>query len=289
MKMFSTVRGRLIAGFALIAIFLTLQYALTHYFLSRHVNLVSSEVNNTFHAANEVAQLAIEGQKLRRYEKEFFIYVKDPKKRNKYVKEWTETHDALADKLDAMIAERKNNWTLYGDLDELESWKVSLDAYRIGFRQVVQMVTSGLIGETEQANREIQPAKNKFRAFLKGTAGSVMKKVERAKDATQRITEETGQVKFVLLGLALMGVAISIVLLFTVPRAIARPIRQLTADATRLVKGDLEHPVSQPPVRDFAELAQTLEKMRITLKYMIDRHKARQPRATPDKGDTAST
>jgi hypothetical protein len=60
---------------------------------------VDTAITKNFAAADELAELGILGQALRRYEKEFFIYADDPAGRAKYRKEWTEAYDKLQSKL----------------------------------------------------------------------------------------------------------------------------------------------------------------------------------------------
>lgn len=67
-------------------------------------NGVERAVRQNFVAAGLLSRLQVEAEKLRRYEKEMFIYVANPERRANYVKEFDASYTKMLPLLDTMLA-----------------------------------------------------------------------------------------------------------------------------------------------------------------------------------------
>lgn len=265
-----SVRGKLLFGFILILLFMVGQSVLTYIYFDRNRTLVQQAISQDFKAAMDLSKVAVAGQKIRRYEKEYFIYVDNLRKRAGYSEEFNETHAKLEQLLETMVTDFSGTWS---DQDRLEirRWQQALLAYGQGFRSVVDKVETAQITDTVGANVAIQDAKNKFRVLLKGTAKMIPERFRDASQRTQQIAANSQIVKMVVVGTSTAGISLVLLLMLAIPGSIAKPIRKLSEAARRMSTGDLDETVPQSRVREFSELAQTLERMRVSQKAMIDR------------------
>src|SRR5262245_12728275 len=60
-------------------------------------------VRNDFSAAALLAKIRLHGERMRRYEKEFFIYLTNPAKRDKYAEEHAESYKKLLEDVDTAL------------------------------------------------------------------------------------------------------------------------------------------------------------------------------------------
>lgn len=263
-----SVRNKLTIVFALLIAILFAQFGLVYYFSGKSALLIEQAIDAN-DASNAVGRLAIEGQKLRRYEKEYFIYADNPKKREKYSSEWHESYAKLKEEL-ALLLSHESNWSK-SDKAKAETWDDSLNAYARGFHKVEAAVTSGFIQGTLDSNKAIQEAKNHFQVFLKGTAAEVDSKLRQARRASTQLQDNFATVQNVLIVLSFTGLLIGAVILFTVPGSIARPITELTESVTDISKGNITRPVSVRGTHEVKALAESVERLRVAVKGLMTR------------------
>lgn len=266
------IHQKLIAGFTLIVLVILAQSALTILYVGKSEELVTNAIHRDFNASNAISRIAIEGQKLRRYEKEYFIYADNKIKRAKYVGEWDDAYLNLVSMLDEITDDNTGGWS---DVDKaaVTKWRKALKQYGEGFRIVIANVDSGYIKGTLNANSAIQDAKNKFKVLLKGASVGGAKKYESARVSAREIEDNFSIVNKVIFVAAGASVVLVVLLLVVVPPAVSKPIAQLTRAAEVMSTGNLSSPVPKIGGAEFRGLRDTLERMRISQKTLMQRMK----------------
>lgn len=117
----TSIRSRLVAGLTLIILFFLAQAALVWWTQNTAKNEVVDATRKNTVASSELSQLAVLAQQVRRYEKEYFVYVGNEEKRNGYVKEWTDTSDKITNLLRTMTA-NKGAAFAKSDLTAIANW-----------------------------------------------------------------------------------------------------------------------------------------------------------------------
>lgn len=265
------IRNKLLLGFGLLLLFIISSAAFTYSYVDRSKQLVDDAIHNKFDASLFISQLTIEGQKLRRYEKEYFIYVSDFTKRTKYYDEWSTAKDRLVEMLAAQKAHP--SWST-GELDKLTEWENSLSDYASGFEQVHKLVNQGSLLDTVEANLAISDAKNRFSVFLTGTEEYRNTKFEEAKLAVLSIEKNFDFIYQVLLVTAVAGTILSLILLYLIPSSITDPIEEMTYAARQISNGNLDNQIKPSPNRDFRTLSLALETLRVTQRELMIRYLA---------------
>jgi HAMP domain-containing protein len=91
------------------------------------------------------------------------------------------------------------------------------------------------------------------------------------------IQEEVRRALFPIVGTIIVIFIAGIILSILLARIITRPIRRLSYMADRISKGDLDTPVNIEAPDEIGALAQSLEKMRSSLKVALALHSRQQP------------
>ncbi len=254
--------------------------ATTYIFAQKNNRLVAGAISQDFNGSIIISQLAVDAQQIRRYEKEYFMYIGNAKKKIKYQNEWSEIYHKLKEQLGTMLQDKGGIWT-EADKQKFQSWQTSLEAYGRGFNKVIEDVNNGVINDTLTANKAVQEAKNAFRVMVNGTIEEFHAKYQHALNAETQIKASNTFLIWVLLGGVGGSVILCLILLSVVPRSITRPITLLSEAAETMSKGQLNTTVpTKLRVTDFLGLANTLERMRISQKVLLERA-ARGPQDKP--------
>lgn len=138
---------------------------------------VERAVRQNFVAAGMLSRLQVEGEKMRRYEKEMFIYVSEAGKRSGYVKEHDAAYNKMLGLLDSMLLPSSTYFT-DEERKQILVWKEAAVFYANEMaalaRRAESMQTQALtpeqrVGLTVQFNDGIKAGKDRFRELLVGT------------------------------------------------------------------------------------------------------------------------
>lgn len=176
---------------------------------------IEQGVRQNFAAAGLLAQLQLEGEKMRRYEKEMFIYVGEAGPRTKYVAEFDRSYSQLLALLDTLQAPSSDSFSPE-DRAEMARWKDAALFYGSAFdklshrAQVLDAEKSSAEQRgprTVEFNVAIAPAKDRFRELLDGTARMRAQKEAGAQRIAGEIGAALGRLRLgiVLAGLGLIG------------------------------------------------------------------------------------
>jgi len=270
------IRTKLFVGISTILVLLAVQTTVVYVFLQRNHELASGSVARGFEQSVHVANIAIEGQKLRRFEKEYFIYVSNGQKRAKYDREWHESYDKLGKMLQQVERSDNQSWSAR-DKTEILVWRQAYQRYGDEFEKVISGVKSGRITTTQEANAAIQAGKNAFRELLDGAKKGGEVKYGEALVTMEELAANSSLMRSVVLGVCAANVVIAFLLLLVIPRSITRPIASLSEAARRMSTGQLGEAVPTPRVSEFLELSRTLERLRVSQKTLIDRLTSARP------------
>jgi methyl-accepting chemotaxis protein len=291
-----SIRSRLIAGLTLIILFFLAQAALVWWTQNTAKNEVVDATRKNTLASSELSQLAVLAQQVRRYEKEYFVYVGNEEKRNGYIKEWTDTSDKISNLLSTMSA-NKGTAFAKSDLTAIANWTSASEFYNSEMLKIFATVRSAAaatptpeaatatakvvttatpaasgLPSPVQVNDMIKDGKNRFSdVLIKGVSAMSAEKTK----ATLALSD-TANSSFekLLLGVLLtvaVGVLLSIFLMFTLPKAVTNPLATLTESVDNISKGNLDIKVNASGIKEFDGLSVALERMRLGQQALIAR------------------
>jgi hypothetical protein len=143
-----SIRSRLIAGLVLIIVFFLVQAALVYNGLRTARQDVVDQTQKNTQAAAQLSDLAVLAQQVRRYEKEYFVYVSNPERRANYVKEWTGTSDKITKQLQT-IRSNANSAFNSDDISKVNNWVGAAEFYGSEMNKIFALVDQRQIQITE--------------------------------------------------------------------------------------------------------------------------------------------
>lgn len=303
----TSINRKLTVGLIAIIVFFVLQAAgvLT---MGRYTEREVVEVarRNTV-AQVDLADLSTMAQQIRRYEKEYFIYVNNADKRAQYQKEWTGTMDKIAALLGRMRANSSNalspddvvrvgQWSAAGEFYASEMAKVFAEvnarASKIQeeaataqaaeqqaanskgskTKEAAPAVESTRMLLPEEANDLIKAGKDRFSAdLIKGAAETFAQKSQATLALTTVTNEGFSKMIYGVMATVLIGIGIGVYLLLSLPKSVTGPIRKLTDMVDALSRGESAQPVASIKVQEFKHLSAAVERMRIAQELMLQR------------------
>lgn len=175
-------------------------------------------VKNDFSAAALLAKIRLHGERMRRYEKEFFIYLTNPVKRDGYAREHAEAYKKLLDDLDTALMPSSRAFT-DKEREQLMLWKHAAIFYVAEFNRLVADAR-GLPADPAnpaslvvQYNERIKAGKDRFASLLTGAGDMRLDKERRSQEAAQAIDQTFNRLFWLVMGLVgAGGVAVQLLL-----------------------------------------------------------------------------
>jgi methyl-accepting chemotaxis protein len=308
MKSKTSIKSGLIRGLMLIVLFFLVQAGLVWYAIdSARSTVVESTRNNTV-ASSELGTLAVLAQQIRRYEKEYFVYVSNIEKRNGYEREW---RDAL-DKFNATLTKMKAGsggafapkdivlaeaWSDAATFYASEMQKIFLAVNERAARAAADKETRLFIaspakplavhvaepavppaGYTSiEANDMIKAGKDRFsNDLIKGVAAMAIFKTADTLALAQVTKKMFNQVLVGVMITVAIGVIVALLLSIRLPRTVIQPIDGLSVAAHEMSMGNLSQAYDSGGVTEFDKLAEALNRMRLGQQALVERLQKRQ-------------
>jgi hypothetical protein len=168
-------------------------------------NDVEQAVRYNFSAAGLLAKLQVQAERMRRYEKEMFIYAAVPDKRAKYAKDFDDAYTKLLDLQNQALASQHRGFS-DADREAVKKWAAASSFYANEFRKVSTSAETAA-PETKneltlKLNNEIGPGKDRFREVLDGAAAMREAKEKASMEIGTAIGNSFQQLDWILAGLA---------------------------------------------------------------------------------------
>jgi HAMP domain-containing protein len=301
-----SIRSRLVAGLGLIIVFFLLQAALVWWGqASAKRDVVDVTRKNTI-ASSQLSELAVLAQQIRRYEKEYFVYVGNAERRATYTKEWSDTADKISKRLQNMRANADQAFDA-NDIGKVGNWASASDFYGSEMRKIFGTVTdqaakvaavatvaaapvapapvakgaAPVVAAPAEAvamlspvevNGMITAGKDRFSGVLiKGVAEMTAEKTKQTLALSAVAESGFNQLLTAVLATVAIGVLIAMALMFTLPKAVTGPLAILSASVDNMSKGNLDTKVDSGGIAEFEGLSKALERMRLGQQALVAR------------------
>lgn len=304
----SSIKSRVILGLSLIVVFFIAQAALVWSTRDRlHTEVVEVTRRNTL-ATVALSELSVLAQQIRRYEKEYFVYVGNEARRTAYVKEWTQTHD----KISALIAtamENKGGAFSESDLAKVAGWRASSDFYGQQMKmifgtvdsratQVAQAAAAAVAADAKPAttkapanagtaaaatpavtmmgptevNDMIKDGKDRFSAgLIKGVSDLQTEKSRETLSLGDVASKGFDRLIYGVLITVALGIVVALALIVLLPGTVTGPVARLATAVDAMSRGQLDTPLEAGKISEFEMLEKALERMRLAQQAMVSR------------------
>jgi hypothetical protein len=174
---------------------------------------VEQAVKHNFAAAGLLSKLQVQAERMRRYEKEMFIYATVADKRAKYVKEFDDAHTKLLDLQNQALASQHKGFT-DADRAEVVKWAEATSFYTSEFRRTVtsaELSTAAQAAElTIKLNNDIGPGKDRFRSVLDGATAMREAKEKASLDIHGDLQQSFNRLNWIVMALGLLITVIGV-------------------------------------------------------------------------------
>ncbi len=305
MKSTTSIKTRLVNGMMLIVLFFLVQAGLVWYATSNAKSTVVESTRKNTVATSELGALAVLAQQIRRYEKEYFVYVGNKEKRDAYEHEW---RDALRN-MEAIMTKMKTGSDgafSAKDIEQVAAWEAAATFYAAEMDKVFVAVDArakAVAAQKEHAvapkpatksaaapaavpaepatlveyrstevNDMIKAGKDRFSAdLIKGVSA-----MDKTKTAQTLALAKVAEAMFdqVLLGVLVtvaVGVIVALTLSISLPKTVIKTLAGLSKAAEKMSMGDLKQPYDAGGVIEFNTLAQALNRMRLGQQALLER------------------
>ena len=282
----ASIKKRLGVGLQLLLLFFIAQVALTWWLQEQIKTEVVETVRKNTQAVAQLNELALLAQQIRRYEKEYFLYLDNPERRAKYEKQWSDSARSITSTLETM---RINQGSIFqgAEVTQVAVWRAAGVFYVSEMRHIFSSVNGQAMRAAQvekasaqysagPANEMIEEGKDRFsHELIKGVTRLQAEKTKAMLALTD--VAQRGFLKLLLgtVATALIGILVAVVLAFYFSRLVLRPVRVLTATAEKISLGQTHAPVSDVGLLEFRRLAKALERMRKAQEMLVRRVRAR--------------
>jgi len=264
-----SISRKLYYSFLLLTVFLLVQFAVNFYFNQKKQDLVDSMVTE-HEISSHLAALAIAAQKIRRFEKEYFIYVNNPPKRQHYFEEFIDAQHQINNLLQNLKSDFRHS-AKKSQESQLLAWELSTQVYGKAMAQINQSVKQGRLQTVQDANAAIKSGKNKFRVVLEGSEQAIEEALRLSRSKAEMIRLINRQSLMVSALLLLFSVIIGLIMAKAVPASVVKPLQQLAQAADRISKGHINEPVNVTGSAEISNLAQSIERLQNATFNLIKR------------------
>jgi hypothetical protein len=185
---------------------------------------IEQAVRHNFAAAGLLSKLQVQAERMRRYEKEMFIYAAVPDKRAKYVKEFDDAYSKLLDLMNQAMGSQQKGFTAE-DRKQVVKWSEATAFYGNEFRKTVGGAEGAATPEQRadlavRLNNDIGPGKDRFREVLDGATKMRESKEKASLEINTEIDNQFGRLNAIVAGLGALF-ALGGVVAFARPRPAA--------------------------------------------------------------------
>ncbi len=117
-----SIKNRLNASMAVLIVFFLAQAGAVTWFVAEQREEMTATVQRNTLASSELTELSTLAQQVRRYEKEYFVYVQNEEKRNGYIKEFTDTSGKITKLIDVMLGNKENAFSKT-EIQDINRWR----------------------------------------------------------------------------------------------------------------------------------------------------------------------
>lgn len=212
-------------------------------------------------------QLVLEGQKTRRFEKEFFIYVADDEKATKYAGDVANSLAAINSKLKALSAATKDQ-TL---ADALKAWAGAVSFYENEFNMIQARQKGGGLKDPVAANALIKDGKDKFGIFLDQTTNQTKTARERVEAAIVRVEAANNRILSVGILVTMIALCVIVWVVGRTTNAIVGEVGRLTEALDHFSKGKLDAIPGWLHLRELNPILAATDRLKRTLTFALER------------------
>lgn len=221
-------------------------------------------INRAVNSGTELSALAVDAHKIRRYEKEYFIYIQDTKSRTKYLEEFDTTAQRITETITRMINNRAGLYSL-SEVERFRQWNQAADFYFAEFHSINMAVSRGQMTDSLLANAAIKTGKDRFALVLNEVSKEVEHRKTQVADGRTQIMRDAQMAAFSMILIAFFGIAFCIWHFQQIYGVITAPLERIVDAVEELAAGRVPGKLQRESASEFSRIVVALEAVRTKL------------------------
>jgi methyl-accepting chemotaxis protein len=212
-------------------------------------------------AADTSGQVQASTLGLRRFEKDYFLNMADPKLRDQYLDQWKaerQTLLGLLDKLNGVVEE--------ADRAKIAVMRTALDRYDDGFEKVRDAIQAGNLHSPAEANHALTPYKDHIRTL---ETNARIFRGDSLRGVRDDIARQTARSTLSMGVIVAVVTLISVILSIYITRSVTVPLGEIVAAAEQVARGDLRARVEHTRKDELGRLQAAIAEMLKSLTRVI--------------------
>jgi hypothetical protein len=173
---------------------------------------VAELTGRSIQSSMDVAEIALEGGKLRRFEKEYLLHVDDAQRRAQYYADWKEAFEEARKQIAESSGRGEAVWTK-DELVTLDEWGRALAEYGAGFGALAADVDRGVVRGSTAANQAIDVAKKRIAVLVDGSEKQGLDKYMQLTAQANGLASELRQLKWATAGFGVLSLTLMVLLM----------------------------------------------------------------------------
>ncbi|MBF0608369.1 MAG: MCP four helix bundle domain-containing protein [Magnetococcales bacterium] len=256
---------KLCLGFGFVLLLLLIVGAVGYLGMSSVGNAVDAMLNTDAELEKSSIRLKTNVLNLRRQEKDVFINIASPEKREGYLKKWNDLKGKALEKISAL----EKTATVANDKERIASIKADLATYDTGFNKVYAMISDGSVKTTQEANAAIgqyKDAIHKLESLSDELSEEADQRMQDADGKISTIKERAQRTILIVALIALLAVVVSSCLLV---RSVTRPLAMMMDVTGAIAGGDLTVNIDATGKDEIGQLMAAMQTMVEKLKSVV--------------------
>ncbi|MBF0338928.1 MAG: MCP four helix bundle domain-containing protein [Nitrospirae bacterium] len=256
---------KLFLGFGFVLLLLLVVGAVGYLGMFSVGNAVEAMLNTDAKLEENSIRLKANVLNLRRQEKDVFINIASPEKREGYLKKWNDLKGKALEKISAL----EKIATVAKDKESIASIKADLATYDTGFNKVHAMISDGRLKTTQEANAalgEYKDAIHKMDSISEELSEEADQRMQDAEGKINAIKERAQRTILIVALIALFAVVTSSYLLV---RSVIRPIGMMMNVTGAIAGGDLTVSIDATGKDEIGQLMAAMQGMVEKLKSFV--------------------
>jgi len=246
-----SIGTRLFSAFAVLMILLLAVAYTGNRGMNALANHTSDMLASVGKAAEHTARARSNALGMRRYEKDMFLNLENPKKVDAYLKKWMKEKDAFVSDLNAFEKVASKDFEA-----QIATLRDSLNTYSDAVLMIHGKIKMGEIKTSAEANEAIVPYKDKARSMMKITKEQASFYNHEMQAQQERLVKKAEGVQSILLVSILMALVLAVCMGMLITRSITRPLAGILTAAEGIAVGDLDQNVDYQSEDELGTLAQ---------------------------------
>ena len=265
-----SVSQKLIWGFAFASLITAIVGGIGYRIISTNITMMDALISEDIRFIEDADALSIIALQHRRYEKDFFLNIGHPKKQNKYVERFRKVSVAAKEKMSTMAAYMEHDPHLDAEVQAaLTNASKAYEAYATGFLGLVATIQADQTITPQEGNKLMAPFKSSIYTFESNVKKLTEAGIEMIEKSSHKAISTGNVSKVLILVLLLVGVGVSVLLGFVIPRLILGPLKKAGVFAKTMATGDFTQSLDIEQNDEIGSFVRSLAKMSEQLKGMI--------------------